>query len=58
MTTAKNAVIPIVTRSDMDEGPSQKVVKVIRTISREGVNTPASLFAKSLFNERIITNDE
>lgn len=45
VTMARKAVIPIVMRSAMDEGPNQKVVNVIRTIIRLGVKTEANLFA-------------
>ena len=56
MTIAKKAVIPMATRSEIESGPSQKLVKVIKTIMREGVKTPANLLAMFLFMLTLITS--
>lgn len=55
---AKKAVIPMVTRSDIDPGPNQYVVNVIKTIKSDGVKTPASLFAILLFSDTLTVTDE
>ena len=50
--------MPTVIRSEMEAGPSQKVLKVISTIIREGAKTPASLFAMVRLNVSVTSSCE
>lgn len=50
--------MPTVMRSEMEAGPSQKVLKVMRTMMSEGAKTPASLFAMVLVKVRVTSSCE